>query len=222
VARLSTVRLLPGRLPAHVLAPIVRPLAAAGVTPMMISAAGVAGNVVAAVLIARGELLFGGIVMLISSALDMLDGALARATGRAAPTGALVDSVLDRVSEAVVLGGVLAYALQRDNDEQALLAFVAVVGSLLVSYVRARAEGLGVTLTDGLFTRAERVVVMAIALIFGLLRPALWLLAILTVLTATQRLVLAYRKVSERSAHPEAAAGPPVSGDAEREDSVGQ
>jgi CDP-diacylglycerol---glycerol-3-phosphate 3-phosphatidyltransferase len=86
-----------------------------------------------------------------------------------------------------------------------------------VSYVRARAEGLGVTLTDGLFTRAERVVVMAIALIFGLLRPALWLLAILTVLTATQRLVLAYRKVSARSTPP--AAGSPVPGEARHEDS---
>jgi CDP-diacylglycerol--glycerol-3-phosphate 3-phosphatidyltransferase len=90
---------------------------------------------------------------------------------------------------------VLAYALDRGQDEQALLAFTAVVGSLLVSYVRARAEGLGVTLTDGLFTRAERVVVLSAALIFGLLRPALWLLAVLTVLTAAQRLVLAYRKV---------------------------
>jgi CDP-diacylglycerol--glycerol-3-phosphate 3-phosphatidyltransferase len=182
-------------LPAQTLAPIVRPLAAVGVTPMMISIAGVAGNLFAAVLIARGALLAGGIVTLIASALDMLDGALARATGRAAPTGALIDSVLDRVSEALVLGGVLAYALNRGHDEQALLAFVAVVGSLLVSYVRARAEGLGVTLTDGLFTRAERVVVLSAALIFGLLRPALWVLAVLTVLTAAQRLVLAYRKV---------------------------
>jgi CDP-diacylglycerol--glycerol-3-phosphate 3-phosphatidyltransferase len=202
MARLSAIRLLPGRLPAQVLAPIVQPLAVLGVTPMMISIVGVAGNVLSAVLIARGTLAAGGIVTLISSALDMLDGALARATGRAAPTGALTDSVLDRVSEAVVLGGVLAYALDRGNDEQALLAFVAVVGSLLVSYVRARAEGLGVTLTDGLFTRAERVVVLSAALMFGLLRPALWLLAVLTVLTAGQRLVLAYRKVQALPAAP--------------------
>jgi CDP-diacylglycerol--glycerol-3-phosphate 3-phosphatidyltransferase len=154
------------------------------------------------VLIARGALLAGGLVTLIASALDMLDGALARATGTAAPTGALTDSVLDRVSEAVVLGGVLAYALNRGQDELALLAFIAVVGSLLVSYVRARAEGLGVTLTDGLFTRAERVVVLSAALVFGLLRPALWLLAVLTVLTAAQRLVLAYRKVQALTAGP--------------------
>jgi CDP-diacylglycerol--glycerol-3-phosphate 3-phosphatidyltransferase len=168
-------------------------LAALGVTPLALSLAGLLGNLVAGVLIAEGALVTGGVVTSFASALDILDGALARATGSASRTGAMIDSVLDRVSEAAVLGGVLAYALGRGDDEQAMLAFIAVVGSLLVSYVRARGEALGLTLTDGLFTRPERVFLLCAALIFGFLRVGLWLLAVLTVLTAFQRLMLAVR-----------------------------
>ncbi len=163
----------------------------------MLSVAGLLGNGTAGVLVARGDLVAGGIVMLLSSGLDMLDGALARATGKAGPVGALVDSTFDRVSEAAVLFGVLWYALDRGEDEQAALAFVAIVGSMLVSYVRARVEGLGGKLTDGLFTRAERVVLLAIALLFGWLRPALWILAVLTLLTAAQRLYLGARVLGD-------------------------
>lgn len=197
MARLTPKRLLPSRAPAAVLAPIVGALAAAGVTPNMLSVAGLLGNGTAGVLVARGDLVAGGIVMLLSSGLDMLDGALARATGKAGPVGALVDSTFDRVSEAAVLFGVLWYALDRGEDEQAALAFVAIVGSMLVSYVRARVEGLGGKLTDGLFTRAERVVLLAIALLFGWLRPALWILAVLTLLTAAQRLYLGARVLGD-------------------------
>jgi CDP-diacylglycerol--glycerol-3-phosphate 3-phosphatidyltransferase len=159
----------------------------------MLSVAGLLGNGVAGLLVARGDLVAAGILMLIASGLDMLDGALARATGKAGPVGALLDSTFDRVSEAAVLFGVLWYALDRGHDEQAALAFVAVVGSMLVSYVRARVEGLGGKLTDGLFTRAERVVLLALALLFGFLRGALWVLAVLTLITAAQRLYLGAR-----------------------------
>jgi CDP-diacylglycerol--glycerol-3-phosphate 3-phosphatidyltransferase len=210
MARLGDLRLLPSRPPASALAPIVRVLAALGVTPMHISVAGLLGNVAAGVLVARGDLVLAGIVTLLASALDMFDGALARATCKASPTGAIIDSTLDRISEAAVLGGVLYYALVRDNTELAMLAFVAVVGSLMVSYVRARAEGLGITLTDGVFTRAERVVLISVALLLGWLRPALWLLAVLTTLTAAQRLLLATRKLRALpGAVPPASAQPP-------------
>lgn len=204
MARLTALPLLPARPPAAVLAPLVRTLAMLGVTPLALSLVGVAGNVGAGLLVARGALLAGGILTLLASALDMLDGALARATGRASRIGALLDSTLDRVSEAAVLGGVLAYALRRGDDEQAMLAFVVVVGSLMVSYVRARAEALGLTLTDGLFTRAERVVVLSAALMLGWLRLALWLLAVLTVLTAVQRLLLAVCALRALRAEPPA------------------
>jgi CDP-diacylglycerol--glycerol-3-phosphate 3-phosphatidyltransferase len=187
-------QLLPSRAPAAVLSPIVGALAAARVTPNMLTVAGFLGNVAAAVLVANGQLLVGGILVLLFSALDMLDGALARATGRATPFGALFDSVLDRLSEAAVLGGILVYELDRGNQEETVLAFVAVVGSLMVSYVRARAEGLGVSMTSGLFTRSERVVLTAIALIISpLLRPALWALAAITLVTVAQRVDTARR-----------------------------
>jgi CDP-diacylglycerol--glycerol-3-phosphate 3-phosphatidyltransferase len=193
---MTSVRLLPSRAPAAVLDPIVRALASAGVTPNMISVTGLVGNGIAGLLVARGELAAGGIVMLLASALDMLDGALARMTGKASRFGALLDSTFDRISEAAVLFGVLLYALDRGQDEQAALTFVAIVGSLLVSYVRARAEGLGVSMKDGLFTRPERVVVLGVALLFGWLRLALWLLAVLTMLTAFQRLYLGARALA--------------------------
>jgi len=185
--------LLPRRAPAAVLDPIVRGLAAVRITPTMLTTAGFLGNVLAAGLAARGELRWAGVAVLLFSALDLLDGALARATGRASRFGALYDSTLDRLSEAAVLGGLLWCALERGSDEQAMLAFVATVGSLMVSYVRARSEGLGLALRDGLFTRSERVVLVGVALILGFTRVALWALAVLTVLTAFQRLWIGAR-----------------------------
>ena len=193
MARVTTFRLLPSRLPAFVLAPIVRRLAAAGVTPMALSLAGLAGNAAAAIVISQGALFIGGTIMLLASALDLLDGALARATNTASPAGALIDSTLDRASEAVLLLGAVMYVLGTRNDTAAVLAFVAVVGSLMVSYVRARAEGLGVEMTDGLFTRPERVLLLGSALILGYLTIALWVLAVLTTLTALQRLLIGIR-----------------------------
>lgn len=186
--------LLPNRAPAVIIGPIVRLLARIGVTPDMVSFAALAGNIGAAALIATGSLTAGGIVMLVFSALDFLDGALARTTGKASKAGAMLDSVFDRFSEAVVLFGLLLYQLEEGHREEAALVFAVLAGSLLVSYVRARAEGLGVALTSGWLRRAERVVLLGVALITGvLLRPVLWALAVLTVLTAIQRLYLALR-----------------------------
>ena len=194
------MHLMPKRAPAAVVDPIVRALAAAGVTPNGLTFAALAGNVVAAALIANGALFAGGVVMLLASALDLFDGSLARMTGRATKLGALLDSTFDRVSEAAVLFGVLLYELDEGHEEQAALAFVVVVASLLVSYLRSRAGELGVPLTAGLFTRAERVVVLAVGLISGWLRLALWILAIVTVLTVLQRLYLAAAALRAKSA----------------------
>lgn len=185
------VRLLPRRAPARILDPIIRGLAATGVTPNAISVVGFLGNVAAAALVANGALAAGGAVVLFASALDMLDGGLARATGRATPFGGVLDSTLDRLSEAVVLFGISWYAIERGLQTEALLAFAAVVGSLMVSYVRARVEGAGGRLLDGLFTRSERVVVTGLALITGWLLVGLWVLAAVSTFTALQRLWLA-------------------------------
>lgn len=193
------MKLLPTRISAERLAPVVRVLVALHITPSMITIAGLIGSIIAAVAIANGELILGGILVLAFGGLDMFDGAVARATGRATPFGALFDSVLDRLSEAVVLGGILVYQLDQGNDEEAILAFAAVVGSILVSYVRARAEGLDVSMTSGLFTRPARIVVTGAALILDLLRPALWVLAVVTLVTVAQRVNTARRLLDERT-----------------------
>ena len=203
------LRLLPARPPAAATAPIVRVLAALGVTPAMLTTAGLLGNIVAAALVVEGALLPAGIVVLLASALDMLDGALARATGSASRFGAMFDSTLDRFSEAVVLFGVAWYAIDTGQREIALLAFAAVVGSLMVSYVRARAEGLRLELRDGIFTRAERVVLTGAMLITGYLRGGLWLLAVLSLFTAFQRLWIASGMLLTEDA-PDVAPRPPV------------
>lgn len=190
-------QLMPHRPPPRVIEPIVRALAAAGLTPNAVSMLGFLGTVAAAALVARGSLASGGIVLTLSAALDFVDGGLARATGRSTKFGGVLDSTLDRLSEAVMLFGVQWYAINRGLTEEALLAFVAVVGSLMVSYVRARVEAAGGQLTDGIFTRPERVVVLVAALIFGWLRAGLWVLAVVSAVTAAQRLWLAQAAVAE-------------------------
>ena len=193
------VRLLPARPPAAAIAPIVRLLAALGVTPAALTTAGLLGNVLATALIVQGSLLAGGIVLLLASALDMLDGALARSTNSASRFGAMFDSVLDRFSEAVLFG-IAWYAFETGNRDQTLLAFAAVVGSLMVSYVRARAEGLNIELRDGIFTRAERVVLTGAMLILGYVTVGLWILATVSLFTAFQRLWIASRMLLEADA----------------------
>ncbi len=182
--------------------PIARAVARTGITPNGVTALGFIGNVVAAVLVATGRLPLAGIVMLIASGLDLIDGALARATGRVTVFGAVFDAVLDRYSEAVVLLGLLIYFADRETYLQVVLLFGAVTGSVLVSYVRARAEILGYSLRDGLFTRAERVILTAIALIVsawwsGGVTIAIWLLAVITNVTALQRLYHVWQKTRD-------------------------
>jgi CDP-diacylglycerol--glycerol-3-phosphate 3-phosphatidyltransferase len=179
--------------------PAVSLLSRWGVTPNMLTTVGAAGNVVAGVLCAFGQFLPAGFVMLAFSALDALDGALARATGQATDFGSVYDAVMDRVSEAAVLFGLLIWF--SDNDRSArteeLLIFAAIAGSFLVSYVRARAEIIGMSLRDGFFTREVRVAVLGVGLIIHEKGPmgdvipwVLWVLAVFTLATAAQRLWL--------------------------------
>ena len=172
--------------------PIVSVIARTGATPNHLTVLGFLGNVGAAALAARGQFLAAGLVLLAASALDLLDGALARATGRASAFGAVLDSVLDRLSEAAVLGGLVFYFAQRGQREEIALCFAALVGSILVSYVKARAEAQGLHLQDGLFTRAERVLLLGGGLMISQVRIALWILAVLANATAMQRLYLVW------------------------------
>ena len=184
--------LLPRSAPRWLTDPVVELLARLGITPNMLTAAGVLGNVGAAVLAGRGDFLPAGIIVLAASSLDLFDGALARATGRATPFGAVFDAVMDRVSEAAVLFGLLIYFSGRGGRTEELLAFAAVVGSFLVSYVRARAQIIGLNLREGLFTRAERVMLLGLGLIIDQVTPMLWILAVLAGATAAQRLILVW------------------------------
>ena len=190
--------ILPHAVPTQIAEPIARAVARTGVTPNGITALGLLGNLVAAWLAADGRWLAAGLVMLAGSALDLLDGALARATGRATRFGAIFDAVLDRYSEAAVLFGLLVYFERRDDLLQIVLIYIAVAGSVLVSLVRARAQIDGVDLREGLLTRAERVVLTAMALILGAWRPvavpaALWIIAVLASITAMQRVYYTWR-----------------------------
>ena len=161
MARSRAFSLFPKRAPKQIIDPIVGLIARTGVTPNHLSLLGFSGNVGAAVLAARGEFLWAGIVMLVFIAMDMLDGALARATGRATRFGAVLDAALDRMSEAALLSGLGYYFAERGQTEETVLCFAALAGSLLVSYVRAHA------LSQGLVERRGR------ALFQQLLVPAL-------------------------------------------------
>lgn len=190
--------ILPHAVPTHIAEPMARAVARTGITPNGVTAIGFIGNLIAAWLAADGRWLAAGLVMLVGSGLDLLDGALARATDRATRFGAIFDAVLDRYSEAAVLFGLLVYFESRDAFVQVGLTYVALAGSVLVSLVRARAEIDGMRLREGLFTRAERVVLTAVALIIGQWAPvavtiALWILAVLASLTALQRVYYTWK-----------------------------
>ena len=167
--------------------PIARTLLWLKIGPNAVTLFGLALAGVTAYLIAIDQLLWGGVMLLVSGALDSLDGAVARMSGKASPAGALLDSVVDRVAEGVVLFGVLLLAVDRDDGTLTLLTYVAFAGSLLVSYVVARAQSLGVSRSVGLMTRPERVAALAIGLLTGYLTIAVAVIAVLAPLTALHR-----------------------------------
>ena len=190
----------------NILSPIVdgiaRILVKLGFSPSGLTVIGVLIACVAAALIAQGMLAAGGVVMLIAGVFDMFDGAVARMTDRATKFGALFDSVMDRVSEAVVLLGLLWFYLEDGEQLGAVLVYVSIVGSTLVSYVRARAEGLGIECKGGLMQRPERVATLGIGIIVGQWwEPAvlivLGVIAALTVVTTVQRVVETARGAGE-------------------------
>jgi len=169
--------------------PIGRALARTGMTPNALTVVGCILNFGVGAILALGYQWQGGILVLVVGAFDTLDGALARASGRATTFGAFLDSTLDRYSEAAIFFGILADAVRRGDIQVVLLTYAAAIGSLMVSYARARAEGLGLRGDVGWLQRPERVVILGLGLILGLVVPALWILAILTNLTTLQRIL---------------------------------
>jgi len=189
-----------------VLAPVVRLAVALRLTPNAITVFGFAVVVAAAVLIGTGSLLAGAIVLTAGSLLDAVDGALARATGVSTAFGSFLDSTLDRAAEAVLFGGVAAYYLSTATDPAGpvLLALLALAGSFMVSYTRARAEGIGLTASVGLAPRLERLVLIVAGIgLAGIgfeagLIGALAIIAILSVATTVQRIWHVHRLSSAR------------------------
>lgn len=178
----------------YVETPVALFMGRVGLTPNMVTMIGLLIAGVAAYLIGVGLWWAGGLVALFAGIFDMFDGALARNTGRASDFGALLDSTIDRVSEAVVLLGVLAYYLSGDNDIGAMLVYCALVGSIMVSYMRARSEGLGIECKVGVMQRPERVALTGFGLIVAHWIPVVMLVVLgvitaLTVFTAIHRLV---------------------------------
>lgn len=171
-----------------ILDPIAAFLNRIGLYPNTVTILGLAGNVVGAYFLATGHITLGGIIVLIMGPIDALDGTMARLRGESSRFGAFVDSVTDRYSELVILGGLLIYFLNQGNILACVLLYLAAAGSVMVSYVKARAEGLNFQIKIGVLTRVERYLVMAPCLVFNQPMIALWILAILANFTAFQRI----------------------------------
>jgi CDP-diacylglycerol---glycerol-3-phosphate 3-phosphatidyltransferase len=167
-------------------------------TPNAISMVGLFGNLVAAVLVTQRFFFLAGVAFVLGSVMDTLDGRYSRMSGKGTLFGAFLDSTLDRIEEGIVLAAVAGYFASRGEDFAAAMCVVAVLGSLMVSYTRARAEALGVECKVGLATRPVRVVLLSIGLIFAkgagigdfeLLAPSIYVIAVLTIITVIQRVL---------------------------------
>lgn len=179
----------------YITQPAVRLLAKTPIAPNAISWFGFSLTAGAAALIIIGHPFAAGFVVLIAGFFDILDGALARSTNRATQFGAVLDSTLDRLAEAVLLLGILVLYAREQSTVEILVVGLALLGSLLVSYIRARAEALGRECQAGLFTRAERVVVLALGLLLNQLLIALVVIVIFSFITAGQRLLYVWQQM---------------------------
>lgn len=171
-----------------VLDPIAAFLNHLGLEPNFVTLLGLAGSTVAAYLLAIGQISWGGVVILASAPLDALDGSMARLRGKSSKFGAFVDSVTDRYSELVILLGLLIHYTQQADWLNVILVYLAAAGSVLVSYVKARAESLGYEAKVGILSRVERFLVLIPALILNIPQVAMWILAIAANGTAVQRI----------------------------------
>ncbi len=178
-------------------------------TPNAISLTGLVGNLVAAALVWQEYFFLGGVAFILGSIMDTLDGRYSRMSGKGTPFGAFLDSTLDRIEEGIVLTAVAAYFATQGNELAVAAVVVAVLASLMVSYTRARAEALGVECKVGIASRAVRVVILSVGLVFAkgaglgdfeLLAPAVYVLAGLSTITVFQRIFHVRRELSRAGA----------------------
>lgn len=182
---------------AQLLVPIATLLARLGFTPNALTLLGLALTLGVAVVLALGHTALGGWLFLLAGAFDALDGTLARLMNRKTRFGAFLDSTCDRYADAAILMGMMIPFLRSGQYTPVILAVASIVGSVLVSYTRARAEGLGLECKVGLLTRLERFLLIAAALILNKVTLVLWVLAVLSNFTAIQRIVHVWRITRE-------------------------
>jgi len=159
-----------------------------GITPNTLTISGLVGNLIGAYFLAIGSFMVGGFILLAMGAIDALDGTMARLRGEPSDFGAFVDSVTDRYSEFVIYAGLLFYAVNELNLALAMMVFAATAGSVMVSYIRARAQSLGYEAKGGMLTRFERFIILIPSLIFGYPWIGVSIIAILANITALQRI----------------------------------
>jgi phosphatidylinositol phosphate synthase len=181
------------------LRPVGSGLERAGITANQLTVLGLVISAASALAIGNGWLVAGAALLALSAVPDVLDGAVAKASGTSSPRGAFFDSVADRVSDTLVLGGVAWYLASVDGGHAAILPLAVVGASNLVSYERARAESLGFSARGGLMERAERMMAVGVGLLLSaVLVPVLWLMLVLTLVTAVHRFVMVWRQGTPR------------------------
>jgi CDP-diacylglycerol---glycerol-3-phosphate 3-phosphatidyltransferase len=168
--------------------PIGNLLRRTGMSPDHLTIAGLLLGIVAAVLVAMGNLIAGLVVVILAALPDLLDGALAKASNTSSQRGAYFDSVIDRVTDAFMFGGLAWYLGDKEGPKMAVLPYAVMAVSSIISYQRAKAESLGLNAKGGLMERAERIILLCVGLLFSVvLVPILWIMLVLTTVTAIQR-----------------------------------
>lgn len=180
---------------AYLVQPVARFLSRLGLTPNAVTVLGFLMNAFVAIILASGRLQWAGALLILTLAFDAVDGTMARTQGRTSRFGAFLDSTLDRWTELLIYGALIWYYLNAAQDTGVLLTTAAMATSFMVSYTRARAEGVGLTCKEGLFTRFERLVVLIVGLLAGpgLTLWALGIIGLLAGITAVQRIFVTLR-----------------------------
>ena len=177
--------------------PMGESLRKVGVTPDLLTVAGLLLAVAAGISVGAGALRLGLLLVILAALPDLLDGAVAKAGNTASQRGAFFDSVIDRVTDALLLGGVAWYLASNDSAHMSVLPFAVMAVSATISYERAKAESLGLQAKGGLMERAERIILLCLGLLFdNLLVPILWIMLVLTTITAVQRFVKVWKQAA--------------------------
>lgn len=177
-----------------VLSALVRWLTLSGIHPNVLTLIGLVVNGVAAWILARGEFLYGGLIILSAAVFDLTDGAVARSANKVTRFGAFLDSVMDRYSDLILLTGLLVHYARIERFSYIVLTAVVMTGTVLVSYSRARAENLIPKCKVGFMERPERIVLLIIGALFDRMAPVLWVMAVLSNLTVVHRIVHTWKE----------------------------